>query len=155
MTPPDRNHDAERLRRLMMAALDGEISARDRGELDRALAEDPDLATEWSALRGVKEVTQTMAFRRPPDEVWDTYWVSVYNRFERGAGWVLISLASIVLFAYGAWHLVAALLADTSVPAVVRVSLVALLTGGAILLVSVVREKLFVYRTDPYKEIER
>ena len=39
--------DRERLRQLMMAALDGEISKSDRRELDRILASDSEARQEW------------------------------------------------------------------------------------------------------------
>ena len=147
---------AERARGLMMAAIDGEISPDERRELDGLLASSTELQVEWRRLTRVKEVTTGMTLQQVPEEVWDDYWTSVYRRAERGIAWVLISLGAIVVAGYGLWHAIGALLAESDMPLFVRVAVFALALGGAILVVSVAREKLFVHRRDPYqKEIIR
>jgi ferric-dicitrate binding protein FerR (iron transport regulator) len=152
-------HDAagrERAQALMMAALDNEISAVEREELDALLSAHPDLAAAWRRFVRLKEVTLTMSLRQPPAEIWDGYWQGTYRRAERGVAWILVSVGAIILAAYWIWHAVEALLGDTSAPLAVRAGLAALGVGLAILAVSVVREKLFTARRDPYqKEIVR
>ena len=145
----------ERARHLMMAALDEELTTAERAELDRLLSADSELRDEWERMRKVKEVTGTMRYRKPAEEVWDTYWVSVYNRTERGLGWILLSVGLLVLYGYGSWQWINALLSDESIPGFVRFALFAVMFGGAILLVSVIREKWFTGRKDPYKEVQR
>jgi ferric-dicitrate binding protein FerR (iron transport regulator) len=147
--------DRERARRLMMAAIDGEISGAERAELDRIVSENPESKREWEKLRRVKEVTDTMSLKRPPEEVWDTYWVSVYNRLERGFGWILVSIGVLILVSFGIWHGVHDLLADTGVPPFLKIAIFAVCVGLLMLLVSVIREKWFVRKRDPYKEVER
>jgi hypothetical protein len=147
--------DDERTRRLMMARLDGEISDAEARELDRLLAQDDGLRAEWEKLRRVREVTETMKFRTPPEEVWDDYWTGVYNRAERGFGWVLVSLGTTIMLSFVGWNVIQEVLADTTMPGLVKLGLLALTVGGAVLLVSVLREKLFTSRSDPYKEIKR
>lgn len=145
----------ERARHLMMAALDGELGRQDRAELDRLLAADATLREEWARLSRVKEVTTAMGYREPPEEIWDTYWVSVYNRVERGVGWILASLGVLVVAGYGLWQAVNGFLADTGLPAFVKVAVFAAALGGLILLLSVAREKLFTRQRDPYREVKR
>jgi ferric-dicitrate binding protein FerR (iron transport regulator) len=148
--------DRERVQGLMMAAMDGEISATDRIELDALLAARPEVADEWRRLTRLKEVTATMSLRQPPEEIWDHYWHSTYRRAERGLAWVLVSAGAIVLAAYGIWHAVEGLLQDTSTPPAIRAAIAAVGVGAVILVVSVLREKLFMHRRDPYqKEIIR
>ncbi|RKZ13064.1 hypothetical protein DRQ53_13905 [bacterium] len=151
MSAPDR----EKLRVLMMAALDGEISPGDAEELEQGLAADGDLRQEWESMKRVKEVTGEMGFRKPPEEVWGRYWTSVYNRTERGIGWILASLGTIVLAGYAAWEIVQQILANSEIPLVIKLAIFAVALGGIILAVSVAREKFFIWRKDPYKEIER
>ena len=148
------NARQERARFLMMAALDGELRNADRGELDELLA-DPELRAEWERMSRVKEVTETMSYREPPEEVWENYWTSVYSRVERGIGWLLVSLGSLVLFGWWAWGWVHEVLADTSLPGFIKIAIFAVAMGGAILFVSVVREKFFVRRKDRYGEVLR
>jgi len=149
---PDRH---ERARHLMMAALDGELGPEDRAELESLLSADPSLHEEWERLGKVKEVTGTMGYTEPPEEVWETYWVSVYNRVERGAGWILLSLGALVVAGYGLWKGLTDLLADTGLPAFVKIAIFVAALGGLILLLSVAREKLFTRVRDPYREVKR
>lgn len=154
MSDANRN-DRDRARLLMMAALDDEIDAAGRVELAEMLRADDGLRSEWDRLRKVKEVTTNMALRKPPEEVWDRYWVSVYNRVERGIGWVLASVGAVILISFGLWKWVEAVLEDHEIPGVVRAAIALLIVGLIVLLVSVVREKWFTGRRDAYKEVER
>jgi ferric-dicitrate binding protein FerR (iron transport regulator) len=148
--------DRERAQALMMAALDSEISAADRAELDALVARHPGLADEWRRFTRLKEVTAGMSLQQPPEEIWDRYWTSTYRRAERGVAWVLISLGVIVLGAYSLWHAVEGFLADTDTPLYLRAAIAALAIGAFMLVVSVIREKVFLARRDPYqKEIIR
>ena len=96
-----------------------------------------------------------MALTDTPEEIWEEYWTSVYATFERGIGWVLVSLAVLALLAFGLWEAAEAIVAATDLPGFVKIALFVLFFGAAMLLVSVVREKLFVRGRDPYKEIRR
>ncbi len=145
----------ERLRHWMMAALDGELGDAERQQLEAKLASDPELAAEWQRLNNLKELTAMSTISSPPKEVWGSYWHSVYNRMERGVGWILVSLGTLVLVSYGLWEAIHELLADSEVPGFVKLAMLALGTGVATLLLSVIREKIFVRRHDPYKEVER
>ncbi len=145
----------ERVRQLLMSALDGELTARERRELEGLLNADSSLRDEWNRLTRVKEVTQSMSLRKPPDEVWEDYWASVYSRLERGIGWILVSIGLIVLVSYGAWRGVEELIADAGLPWFLKGAILATTVGLAVLFVSVVREKLFVRSRDPYKDVQR
>ena len=151
------NPDAStRVRDLMMAALDDEIDAAERAELERLTAADPILREEWERLAHLKEATSTMAMKEPAPEIWDRYWMSVYNRAERKVAWLLVGAGAVVLLAFWLWHTVP-ILAErlfnaTDVPVVVRAGVAAVLTGGVLLIVSVVREQLSMRRTDTYNK---
>lgn len=154
MSPRD-SVDTQRARRLMMAALDGEISPEERHELDRVLETHSEIREEWEQMNRVKEVTSAMAFREPPEEVWGEYWTSVYNRTERGIGWLLLSLGSIVLLGYGGWKWVQSIFQTEDLPLFLKVAILGVSFGLSVLVVSVIREKLFTKKHDPYKEVQR
>jgi anti-sigma factor RsiW len=145
----------ERAQALMMAALDGEIPAAERAELDELLASEPELAHEWRRFARLKEVTAGMRLKHPPEEIWDRYWVSTYRRAERGLAWILLSAGAIVLAAYWAWQAAGALLdqlmEDANTPVAIRLAIAAVIVGAVILAVSVIREKIFTNRRDPYQ----
>jgi len=87
--------------------------------------------------------------------VWDRYWLNVYNRIERGLGWILTSIGAMIVLFYGAYKAVEAILADTQLEWFMKAGILALLGGVVILLVSVLREKLRLRKTDKYEEIQR
>lgn len=146
---------AERWTRLLMRALDGELSETERQDFESILERDAELREEWGRLRRVKEVTDSMKMREPPKEVWDGYWSGVYRRTERGVAWILVSVGAIVLISWGLVRWVQDVLVDTSVPGLIRWASVALVVGLVILFVSVAREKLHVRKSDPYKDVVR
>lgn len=145
----------ERVRHLMMAELDQEISGEGRRELESALGESPDLRDELATYQRLKEVTDTMTPLKPPEETWDSYWEHVYRRLERGIGWVLVSLGTIVVGTWALWIAVSELIRDTTMPGYVRWGMLVLIAGFVILFVSVVRERLFMQKKDPYKDVVR
>lgn len=135
--------------------LDGELSAEERARFERELKADPTLATEVERMRALKEVTSSMRLKEFPDQVWDTYWSGTYNRLERGVGWILLSIGAMVLLAAGLYELAVSLLGDSVEPWWIRAAVGACVIGLAVLFVSVLRERLFVRKTDPYREVQR
>jgi hypothetical protein len=147
--------DLDRIHALMMAALDDECSDAERRELEALVVARPELTDEWNRLRRLKEVTVTMGLRQPPEEVWDRYRGSVLHRAERSIAWVLIALGAAILGLPALWHLIEEWFAADMPPAV-RAGSAALFVGIVLLLVSVVRERWFLHRRDPYsKEVTR
>lgn len=148
--------DRERAHALMMAVLDGEATEHEGLELEALLARDAELRAEWTRLGRLKEVMATMTLRQPGEELWERYWVSVYRRAERGVAWVLVSLGSAALLAWGAWRGLQNVLEDVALPSWVKAAVMAVVAGGALLVVSVLREKLVLRRRDPYdREVTR
>jgi ferric-dicitrate binding protein FerR (iron transport regulator) len=146
---------SERIRSLMMAALDNECSPAERRELEQALQQNPALQSEWRELQRVKEVSTMMSVRKPPEEVWSSYWAQVYARNERKVAWLLISIGAVVLLSWGLWQTILNVLGEMGLPDFIKVAIGILSLGVVVLAVSVVREKLFVNKHERYKDIER
>lgn len=142
-------------RDLLMRALDEELDAAERAAFEKLLERDVELREEWRRLSRVREATMRLKLRNPPEDVWDGYWTSVYGRAERGVGWVLLSAGAIVVGGWATWMWVGELMADSTLPLAVRYGVVAMLFGLVILAVSVVRHRINVMKTDPYKDIQR
>ena len=147
--------ERQRFEHLMMAAVDGELAADERHEFEHMLERHQEWRAEYEHYKKLKEVTSTMKFQNPPQEVWDSYWLRVYNRIERGLAWILFSIGAIIILTYAIYHSVQAILADTTTPVVLKLGILGLAAGMVILLVSIVREKLFLRKTDKYKEVQR
>jgi hypothetical protein len=144
----------DRARELMMIVIDGEHTAADLRELETLAAESTEIRTEWARLARVKEETRTMRWQHPPEETWDRYWMSVYNRLERKIGWLLLIAGGLLVAGWQLWtqapRMLADLWGDESLPLVVRVAIVAAGLGALVLIGSVVREQLVNRRKDPY-----
>jgi ferric-dicitrate binding protein FerR (iron transport regulator) len=148
--------DSNDVHALMMTVLDGECTDADRQRLEALLADRSELAVEWNRLRRVKEVTMTMGVRQPPEEIWDRYRESTLQRVERGIAWTLVAAGGAVIVGWACWQWLSRWLADAEVPLAIRVAGVALAAGLFLLFVSVVRERWWLHRRDPYsKEVLR
>ena len=95
-------------------------------------------------------------FKEPSDAELERYWRSVYNRLERGVAWILFSLGAIVVICWGAFLAIEEMIKDPAISIVLKVGVVALIVGGVVLFVSLVRERLTLRKTDKYsREVER
>jgi hypothetical protein len=148
-------NDKERARQLLMAALDGELGDEEKRELAVYMGKYPDLERELNEFKKIREITMDMKFLPPPDSVWDKYWLGVYNRLERGIGWILFSIGAIILLAYGFYSLIEAILADVEIEWWLKIAIFSAVAGAVVLLVSVLREKIFLHKSERYKDIQR
>jgi len=155
MTDHNSTSNKERSYQLLMGAVDQELTSSELKEFNHLIKTDPGFRKEWEQYKKLKEVTQAMKFKSPPKEVWDNYWLSIFNKIERGIAWIIFSIGAIILITYGLFKAVEAIIADPQLEGIIKIGIIAVLLGLVILLVSVAREKLFVRKSDPYKEIQR
>lgn len=137
------------------AYLDEELEAAERGAFEEELTRNPELLKEVEAMRDMKNLMSGITLRKLPDCAWDNYRERTYNRLERRVGWILLSIGAMVLIGYGLYELVVFLVADAEFAWWIRVAIGALCAGVAVLFVSVVRERVFVWKRDPYREVKR
>jgi len=145
----------EEIRPWLMAYLDGEIEQREKSEVEKHLADCESCRREYESFARLKEVTNRMRFADLSDQLWAGYWKGVYRRIERGTGWIFLSIGAIILLAFGAYQFFKELLTDPHVSLVVKVGVSACAFGAIVLLVSIIRERLFLFRTERYREVER
>jgi anti-sigma factor RsiW len=135
--------------------LDNELEPEERRAFEQEMARDPGLAKEVEAMSKLTSVMGGITLRELPDSAWDSYRARTYNRLERRIGWVLLSVGAMVLIGYGLYEFAVFLIAGAEVAWWVRVAIGAVCAGVAVLLVSVIRERLFVWKRDPYREVKR
>ena len=145
----------DRFHILMMGEIDEELSPYEKAEFEKLLISNEEFKKEFDQYKKLKEVTTEMRFSSPPIEMWDGYWLNIYNRLERGIGWLLFSIGSIILLTFGGFKLVEALLMDSNISWIFKAGVLFIMGGLAVLLVSVIRERWFTFKRDPYKEIVR
>ena len=138
------------------AYLDGELPEEDRRRFEEHLASCDACRTELAELKRLTEDLNMMRFKEPGDEELQRYWAGVYNRLERGIGWILLSAGAILTLCYGAFKIIEEMIRDPAVSVVLKVGVCALIAGLVVLFVSLLRERLVVRKVDRYsREVER
>lgn len=140
---------------LLMAILDGELDPEKQQDVEGHVETCPRCQAELEDLQRLKEQMSRVRLREPEPALWDHYWTQVYNRLERSVGWVLFSLGAIILLSIGGWSLIEEVISDPQIGLLLKVGLLATLAGLIVLLVSVARERLFFWRRERYREVER
>ncbi len=139
----------------MMKKLDGVITAEEEQQLHQHLETCQQCAQDFKQIYQTKEVTQSMKRQLLPEMAWEDYWSHLYNRLERGIAWILISIGLILILGYAAVDFVVTVVFNPKMGLVERVGITALILGGIILFISVLREKLMTRKVDKYREIQR
>ena len=146
----------EEFKPMITGYLDDELSPDQLKSLQEHLATCQDCAGELDNLRDLKENLAMIKFREPSDAELDRYWKSIYNRLERGLGWILFSAGAIIVLCYGGFRMIEQVIEDPSIDLLLKIGLVALVFGVVVLFVSLLRERLTIRKVDKYsKEIER
>jgi len=147
--------DCQEAKTYLMAYIDGEIDAQKKSEMEKHLSGCEKCMKEYRSFLKLKEVTEKMKFTDLSDELWAGYWKGIYRRVERGAGWIFLSIGAIILLAFGVFQFFKEFFTDPSVSLIVKMGAGAFSLGIIILLVSIIRERLFLFRTERYREVER
>ncbi len=145
----------DNIKALMMAYLDDEITPEEKKIFEEHILQCRTCAAELKDFQKLKEVTDTMKLNEPEDKVWNAYWSGIYNRIERGTGWILFSIGVIIMLCYGGYKVVEELISDPEIGLFVKIAIFALIGGFSILLVSVLRERLYFWKKDPYRLVRR
>jgi hypothetical protein len=145
----------DRKKELLMKAVDGLASQKELAELEEYTRTDSALADEYKAFVKIKEVTDSIMFKELPDSYWHGYWAAIYNKLERGLGWILFSIGAIILLAFGGYHLFHDLYVSSEVSLIVKIGISVGGLGVIVLLVSIIREVLFARKKERYKEVIR
>lgn len=140
---------------LMMGYLDDELSVEQRGRFEEHLAQCDECSMELEEFRKLKAITDEVALVEPEDRLWEDYWGSIYNRIERGIGWIVMSLAGILLLIYGGFKMIEEIIKDPKVEMTLKIGLLGLIAGLAIMFVSVLRERLYFWKKDRYRDVRR
>lgn len=140
---------------LMEKFFERSLSDSEEKEFNSILENNPQLKIEFEDQKKIKEVLNKMKIKSPSTEVWDSYWLGVYRKLERGIAWIAISAGIIVLLAFGIYQAIESFLQNTTTPIIVKWGITLFLVGLFILLISLLREKFYIYKRDKYKEIQR
>ena len=140
---------------MMMGYLDNELDEQQKKQFEEHVKGCPECTKELKDFQDLKAITDEVTFIEPEDKLWQDYWGGVYNRIERGVGWIALSLAAIILLIFGGFALIESVIKNPQIQCTIKIGLVLLVIGLAVLLVSVLRERLYFWKKDRYKDVRR
>jgi len=135
--------------------LDENLTPEEKNELFDILDKDVELKKEFEEQKRIKEALSVMMLKNPSREAWDGYWTELYNKLERGIAWIFISIGAIIVLTFAAIQFIEKLLETDKLPLLEKAGVFLLIIGFAVLIVSLLREKIFKNKHDKYKEIQR
>jgi hypothetical protein len=147
--------DPEKDAPLLSAYVDGELDAEQVARVEAHLAENQESRSEVDRLRRLKEVTGSMRLVEAPDEEWEIFWDNIYNRTERSLGWFALTLGAVIVGGFGLYEFAKSLFETDALPWFVRAGIFTLCGGLLLLLVSVIRERIYVRRRSRYDKVKR
>ncbi|UCC39366.1 MAG: zf-HC2 domain-containing protein [Candidatus Aminicenantes bacterium] len=147
--------DHQKIKELISSYHDRELDEEKRRQVEEHLEECPECRREFEEMGKFEEVMSKMELKKPPREVWQVYWASIYNRLERRFGWILLSIGAMILIFYGGYKMVEGIIQDPTTPLLLKIGILVLMAGLVVLLVSLVREQFFVRKRERYKEVEK
>lgn len=147
--------DCKQAEMLMMGLLDGELNEKQLQEVKTHLAQCPACAANFESYKKLKKETNEMKFKNLPEVYWDEYWQNVYNRIERGIGWIFFSIGAIILLIFAGYELLQEFFLNPAESLSVKIGVGFAGVGFIVLFVSVLREKLMVRKVDKYRSVKR
>jgi predicted anti-sigma-YlaC factor YlaD len=140
---------------MMMAYLDEQLGEQDSRTFEMHLESCSRCRAELEEFRELKRLTDDVKLLEPEERIWQQYWSGVYNRIERGIGWILLSVCGILLVIYLGFKAIEEIIKDPTVGLLLKAALLGFIAAVAILLVSVLRERLYFWKKDRYKDVRR
>ena len=134
-----------------MRYIDGEMSPQDRAEYERHLESCAECRRSLERFGGLRSLTGRIKMKDPTDEFWEAYWKSLYRRIERRIAWIIMLVGVVMLVVYQLYHAASNFGRITFEKA----ALVLFAAGAALLLISIIRERIHHHKVDRYKDIER
>jgi predicted anti-sigma-YlaC factor YlaD len=145
--------DHQKIKELISSYHDNHLSEDQKKVIEEHIQQCEECRKELEEMGKFEEVMQKMELKQPPKEMWQVYSTSVYNRLERRIGWILFSIGAIIMLFFGGYKAIEGIIEDPTTPLILKIGILTVLGGVAILLVSVGRERIFVRKRERYKEV--
>lgn len=147
--------DHQKIKELISSYHDKELNEEKKKQIEEHLKKCSECRREFEEMGKFEEVMNKMELKKPPREVWQIYWASIYNRLERRIGWILLSIGAMILIFFGGYKMVEGIIQDPSTSLLLKVGILTLMAGVVVLLFSLIREQFFVRKRERYKEVEK
>ena len=135
---------------LLTGFVDGALTQADEQRVRIHLEDCRECRTTVDDLQENREVTMTSQFETPPDDQWDETPRGLFSGLSFGIGWLMILAWAAVMASFAVWQILTG-------PENLLVKLLFFggLSGFALLLLSVVIDRLKVLPTDRYRGVKK
>lgn len=134
-----------------MKFLDREMTVEEQRVYEEHVGTCEVCASELEDLGRIVKLTDELRLRPPDGEFWDSYWLGLYRRTERGTGFLLMMIGIAAVLAFAVWKAVT----SPEFLTFKGLAIAAVVLGLVVVFLSVVRERYHESKNDPYKEVER
>jgi len=141
----------ELIREKLSAYLDGELTHQESQKVRAHLGDCAQCRAVYEDFARLREQVGRLEFPQPPEEEWSRVMANLAFKTTRGAGWLLWIGGAALLLGYGLYELIR----DPTISVIEHVGVLALLSGSAVLFLTVLIERLAAYRSDKYKDVEK
>jgi len=136
---------------LMMGLIDNELTPEELREVKTHLERCEECRREFEELKEMSEAIPDLTFESVYDKELDQIWKKPYSRLSKLSGLFLVIASWLMFVTYG----IITMFRDSSEPKTVQIAVAAFVIGFVVLLLSVMRDRIKSYKTDPYKEVKR
>ncbi|MCD6117336.1 zf-HC2 domain-containing protein [bacterium] len=141
----------DKYKELMMGLIDNELNPEELREIKTHLERCDECRREYEELKEMSEEIPDLTFQSVHDKELDRIWKQPYSRLSKVSGLALVIASWVVLVGYSVF----AMFRESSEPKAVQIAIAASIIGFVVLLLSVLRDRIKSYKTDPYKEVKR
>ncbi len=134
-----------------MRLLDGELGAGEKEEYEDHVRGCEDCRRELREIGRIVELTNDLKLRAPDEEFWAGYWDSLFRRMERGTGFFLMIAGILAVSAFALFKAVT----SPQFLTFQGIAVAIILLGVIVVFLSVVRERYYESKSDPYKGVEQ
>jgi hypothetical protein len=135
---------------LLTGYLDGVLTQADDQQVRLHLEDCADCRRLIEGMRETREATMTTRFELPADDQWNEAPRGLASRLSLGLGWTLL-----LVWAVGVCGLVVGHLWSDAMPLTEKLLLFGGISGVALLLLSVLIDRLKTMGNDPYRKVEK
>ena len=136
---------------LMMGRMDDELSEEESIKLNNHLIRCSSCRREYDILSETSSKLESLELKEPDDKILDKVWKSPHSRFARKAGVIMVITGWLIMMLYSAYELLIVKETD-SIP---KFAFAIIFIGLVVLFITVLRDRILTYKTDPYKEVDR
>ena len=143
--------DEDRAKQLLMGLIDGELTDDETRQINEMLRRSQSLRDEYEQLLEINGTLKILSYTSIDEKHLRRVWRSPFRRLLRVISYLMIGVSFLVMMGLG----IEEYLVHGKENMLVKVCLSGIGVGLLLLFIQVVRDRMILYKQDPYKDIEK